>query len=191
MDLEYLINRVLTGHATEEERDQLEKWKLERPANIEEFESLKLLWTFSQQPDAPKQTDSGFYDGLINIRAQIENKNREKKKIRRRNILLARFSGVAIFVIALFLIRETSFSSHAVLKFDDMALGSVIKTIEREYNVVITVNNRELLACRFTGIFYGKYPAPEVIETLASALELECESQSQGNYRLTGAGCKP
>ncbi len=97
--------------------------------------------------------------------------------------------AVAPFAIALLFLKERALFSRSSLRFNYSTLDLVVAKIEDECNVDIKVNNNEVLACRFTGIFYGRNDAVEIVRSLASALDLEYEIVTPENYKLTGAGC--
>ncbi|WP_017731229.1 FecR family protein [Nafulsella turpanensis] len=74
------------------------------------------------------------------------------------------------------------------LTFKGESLAEVALVLERYYGVNLRLQNPQLANCRFTGSF--QEPAlKEVLQVLATALQLEYTRQNEQTYTLTGQGC--
>ena len=87
-----IIARVLSGEATAQERNELEKWQNLSNENKEAFEQMKVLWTQAMANDFEPNTE----EALKTVSAKIGGK---KKKIRPLQLLL-QVAAVAIIFIA-------------------------------------------------------------------------------------------
>src|SRR5258706_6205175 len=76
MDKSVIIFKVLSGHASELEKNELNIWITQSDANREEFNNLKLLWESSGEAE---RKDDHFYDGLYKIQAKIRQRQRRKR----------------------------------------------------------------------------------------------------------------
>ena len=189
MNKEDVIYRVLAGQATENEKAWLENWKSKRRENRDEFESLELLWENSFHPENPEKSDPRFYDDLSRIKAQVAARTIAKRKAAN-NIIIASVLGVLVLTLAIVL-AIGRLSQPPPIRFENELVGQVIEKIEKEYGIEIAVDGKEVLDCRFTGIFHRQQEVPKIIEALASALDLEYEAQSLRKYTLNGPGCHP
>ncbi len=76
-----------------------------------------------------------------------------------------------------------------VLKFNDDDLATVINDVNTYYNVHITVENPDLLNCRFTGDF-EQSTIEDVVKTLAIAFDFKVKEKNKGNIRLYAGRCE-
>ncbi len=73
------------------------------------------------------------------------------------------------------------------LVFKKTQLAEVIPAIERYFDIRITIQNKDLLQCRFTSTFTNP-TLPEVLEALQVSLNLEITG-SKKHYTMNGEGC--
>ncbi len=190
MDISWLIDKVLTGRASDLEIKEVEKWVAQSESNKAEFEDLKLLY---ESPKQPKEHDPGFYDGLSKIQAAIEKRKRKtvKSRINRRKFAIIAITMVPLIALVYFYGSYTPSSDRTTdgLTFNNTPLENTVTTLERKYNVSIKVEKQEVLTCRFSGTFSKTSTLEDIIQTLASAMNLEYVTLSPGVYKLTGQGC--
>lgn len=93
-----LITRVLTGEASEEERDALLDWIDESKSNMKLFFEMKDIWEISHA-----STDSRFNADLSweKFKDQLDSKEQEEDKARRRQIYYSFLKMVSIVVITI------------------------------------------------------------------------------------------
>jgi ferric-dicitrate binding protein FerR (iron transport regulator) len=183
-----LIHSVLAGEAGEAEKRELEAWTAGSGANRDEFDDLKLLWDFSiggRRGAVAK--DVRFYDGLVRIRSRFAGKLRRRRAVR----FGIGLSAVALIVVGLVALFHAGTSgTPRVLEFNDVTLQKVLHSIEEEFNVVVETPEEGILACRFTGVFYGVDRAEDVMQSLSEAVNAEFIVTPSGKYRLNGKGCE-
>ncbi len=75
-----------------------------------------------------------------------------------------------------------------LLRFESQKLGNVIKDIERHFSCQIELKNQHLLDCHFTSEF-NQPKLDEVLETLATAFQIEVEQKSASRFVLKGGSC--
>lgn len=76
------------------------------------------------------------------------------------------------------------------LKFDNIRMDKILKTMENHFHVSFIVQDRALLQCHFTGTFPANGSVDTVLEVLAETLHFTVEKE-QNTYRLNGGGCNP
>jgi ferric-dicitrate binding protein FerR (iron transport regulator) len=183
-----LIHRVLAGEAGEVERRELEAWIGESGANRDEFDDLRLLWDFSvAEGSGAIAKDVRFYDGLARIRSRFAGKRR-RRRAARFGIGLSAAALIVAGLVALF--HAGTSGAPRVLEFNDVTLQKVLHSIEEEFNVVVETPEEGILACRFTGVFYGVDRAEDIMRSLSDAVNAEFIVTSAGKYRLNGKGCE-
>jgi transmembrane sensor len=74
------------------------------------------------------------------------------------------------------------------LSFENTHLNVVLATLENYFDTKISVNNNNILNCRFTGNFENP-DLKEILEVLAVSVDLKYK-ESGNNYKLEGMGCK-
>ena len=188
MDRTTLIYRVLSDKATDTEKKELEEWIALSEANKTEYDDIKLLWQNAKHAGSPGP-DFHFYDGLEQIKALMRRKHRKRR--RKRAVIIS----TALVLIALMAVAHFFFPYHGsgnesqgYHKFDNEPLDRIIDALEKDYDVQIEVENKGILACRFTGTFYND-PVKDMLHSIADGLSLSCESPQEGEYLLKGKGC--
>lgn len=78
MDKSWLIDKVLSGKASEHEKEELDAWVAADPETKADYEDMKLLWDNARRV-GNIQHDPTFYDGLRKIEGKI---NLLRKKMR-------------------------------------------------------------------------------------------------------------
>jgi transmembrane sensor len=74
------------------------------------------------------------------------------------------------------------------LSFENTHLSDVLQTLEQYFDTDISVNNKDILNCRFTGNFENP-DLKEILEVLAVSVDLKYK-ENGGDFRLEGMGCK-
>ncbi len=189
MDETYLINKVLSGDASETECEALEGWIAQSEANGIDFQNHKLLWEYEQALITKPEDDRYYYDGLHRIKGRIQNKARNRKQFKTYVWVSTVVVGMITIASLFFFYPRLSHSPHEYLKFDKTDLKSTIHSLEKEFDIQIEVENSEVLTCRVTGTFFRIDPPQEILLSLANALNLECEPLRDGKYILKGSGC--
>ncbi|MFO7259470.1 MAG: DUF4974 domain-containing protein [Bacteroidota bacterium] len=181
------IFRVLSGRASAEEREQVERWVALSKANREEFEDLRLLYRFSQDT-LENFRDENFYERFEKIRCAATARLIRKERTNRAYRL-----GVALacFALAAFLWSHVMMiNSHpASLKFRDEALRQVLPVVERRYGVEVLIEEDALKSCRFTGTFYRVDTPDDILHSISQAVKANLVVAGPGKYRLFGGGC--
>lgn len=67
-------------------------------------------------------------------------------------------------------------------------MESVIKVLEKEYQIQIETSTTAIQSCRFTGAFY-KVSAIDIVKAIALNFNLEYEVVGDHEFRLKGEGC--
>ncbi|UOQ54594.1 FecR family protein [Hymenobacter cellulosivorans] len=75
------------------------------------------------------------------------------------------------------------------LVFDNTSLAQVIRTLRTTFGTTITVADRDLLKCRFTGTFRQPNPA-EVLQVVSVATNATLAGDALNGYILGGKGCE-
>lgn len=189
MDIVSLIHKVLSGEANAEEKRYLKNWKARHQENENEFESIKLLWEHSRHNDH-EGSDVEFREVWERIDLRIEQLVHKKKVSARRNKILS-VIGPVIFAGLLIYILRIQYQTTTNLRFDNTTLENVIAALEKELDVNIQVSDKELLNCRFTGIFHGKSSPGDVIRTIAQAMDWEYDVIDSEKFALKGTRCSP
>ena len=79
MDKSWLIDKVLSGKASEHEKGELDTWITTDPETKADYEDMKLLWDNARSIGDIEHDDT-FYDGFRKIETRI---NLLRKKIRK------------------------------------------------------------------------------------------------------------
>jgi ferric-dicitrate binding protein FerR (iron transport regulator) len=194
MNMFWLIDKVLSGKATEAEKKELEEWIAKLPSNREEYEDMKLLWEFSSRQPSEKKPDPSFYDGLYRIKEVISSRGRKIHSAQHDWKLYLSFVALLISIIALvYCCVSYSRRDHkesTPLKFDNRPLAEVISVIDKHYKIEIQLENQEVLKCTFTGIIDLRTSKEEVITIVSRSLGLYYKTISSDRVELTGNGCR-
>ena len=182
MDKSVMIFKVLSGQASELEKEDLDRWITQSDANREEFDDLKLLWESSREE---QRKDNHFYDSLYKIQAKIRQRQRRKRS---RFIVWIGLVAMGLTGLLLYFAFPPTLSSDN-LRFNHTPLRLVVDALESKYHIQIEAENKEILACEFTGSFYMVDNPQDAIRSVCSALSLKYEVVSEERYRLTGFGC--
>ena len=203
MDYAKLIYKVLSGQASEVDKEELNNWLAKDPANVEEFEDIKLLYQAGQDFDKNEsELDKHFYDGLRNVRTRIDWIKR-KRKIRKFGIAAGAslIISALVFVVTLNQIhtyrkaRTTVAPGKATillsdnLVFEDEPLMKIFEILESKYHLTIRISNESLLSCRFTGTFYRGTSVNDMLYTLAQSEDFKLIAKTSKTFELHGGGC--
>ena len=71
MDKSWLIDKVLSGKASEHEKEELDKWIATDPETRGDYGDMKLLWDNARGIGDTERGDI-FYDGLRKIESKIK-----------------------------------------------------------------------------------------------------------------------
>lgn len=178
-----LIYKVLSNTATEEEKLRLEKWIGQSAENREEFENIKLLCCTTNASAFGQQ--ASLDDGFEKVRQKVRMKIRAK---RRRRFLL--FTGLALLASALYIYVSIATHLSDKLVFEDQPLVAVVKSVEQNYGITITIEDEGLLQCSFTATFYEVGAPSNLVSSIASAIGARYEVVGDKRYRITGGRCE-
>jgi hypothetical protein len=183
MEKTSLIAKILSGSATEGEKQAFAEWMNLHEENREEFKLIKLLY---HQRKMENDEDS-FYEGLNIIKDRFY--LRQRKARLRKNAFVFTFSSVLysiILVLSYFYSSNNSKSSY--ITFDHALLGHVIPIMEDAYGIKIEVESKAVLACTIKGTFYQDRNPHKVLQLLTQAANLSTE-KFEGKYLIKGNGC--
>lgn len=93
MDQTKLIYKVLSGDASQEEKQSLEEWKSLSAENLMEFEDIKLLWDFDADNE---EEDLEINKGSIDLMEGIRKWEQRRRKIKRMI-----YTSVAVVILVL------------------------------------------------------------------------------------------
>jgi len=96
MNIELLMDKILSGDASPEEQKSFESWLSKSNANREEFEDRKYLVENANQLE--REGNDTFYDDLRKIQQQIQIRRHRKKLLRKIVITV----GTALVLLALY-----------------------------------------------------------------------------------------
>ena len=184
-----LIYKVLSNAASESEKKAMEDWLEESEENKTEFDNVKLLWETSNNPDSsfPKIQ---MVEGLTKIKALMQPKFMRRERSWRNLVWTALLLiGVLMFTDA-YLKNVKNKDSRVRLKFNNVSVEEVVKTLEDEYDVRIELDNKKIGACRFTGVFYQAENVDEILQILDQALSFRHQRKQKSEYLVTGTGCQ-
>ncbi len=207
MDIDMLINKVLIGKASEEEIQELNAWIGKDVRNKSEFEDIKLLY----QPSAEtgnQSEETDFYKGLDKIKSTIDLLEDKNRRIR-----ILKIYGVVITVICFTTIifsffrgcvpqakspsdlvihpdinGKTKFMDSS-LRFERATVEHILGRLETEFGAEFEIENKDILSCRFTGIFYKGSTIEDVLRTLKNTIRLNYAVLDSGRYRLAASEC--
>lgn len=101
MEVVSLTYKVLSGQASESEKEELNQWIAQSEANRREFEDIRLLWENSPSREIGDETDgSGFEE----VRSRLKKRLAKKRRIRAGLWMLL---VVVVGLILFLLIRDT------------------------------------------------------------------------------------
>lgn len=200
MDKSWMIDKVLSGKASEREKDELNTWIATDPEIKNDYEDMKLLWDNARRIGDIDHDDS-FYDGLRKIEKKINLLRKKGTKIKfYKTMSMIAVLAAIVFTISTALkkhVARTTGYDHAIdspytdnLRFDDATLEKILKTLETKYGIVVEIKDKELLHCRFTGTFYQDVTPDDILYTLAQAMDLEYKMLDSKKYTLKGKGCR-
>ena len=187
MDITTIIYRTLAGSANDKEKKKIEEWMSHSADNRIEFEDIQLLFENENAARNTSTSDETFYKGFKKIQGRIKGKLRKRKL--NNTFKLAALIIAAVLVGTHFLLPKSNEDENSYLRYENISLTTVIRNLEKEYDISIHVEKNEALACHFTGLFHRNYSADEIVTSLASALDLKLEILNTRNYKLSGSGC--
>lgn len=182
MDTTELIYKVLSEEATETERQELLNWIAQDPGNREEYEDIKLLWTYSSNEH---RDDAYLAEGWLKVKSSYRKRARKRK----RKKLLSCLAIFVVLAISMFLLWRLQESPKPVT-FKDESLASVIEFIETEYDVDIDVQSPNILSCTVTATFHRVQTAAEIIASVADALNIDYKVLQNDQFLLVGETCQ-
>ncbi|NOT73434.1 MAG: DUF4974 domain-containing protein [Cyclobacteriaceae bacterium] len=187
MNTYWLIDRVLSGKATPDEKEELEKWMAADPRNKEEYEDMKLLWEFSKDTSDKRKTDPHFYEGLYKIRDIIELRKRSGKNDWKvyLAILALIFSLVALVYCCISYQSKESRGGQAIT-IQQRCLDEVFVIVQKRYNVSIAVDNPSVMKCRFTGTFNSRARLEEVMDVIRKSTGLDYHITDRSHITIKG-----
>jgi ferric-dicitrate binding protein FerR (iron transport regulator) len=176
MDRSNQILRVLNGEASSAEEAALHEMMANDPALKEEFEDMKLFYSFREGGDPPP------LEPFEKIKAVYYERQRKKKLVRR---VVGSQAVLAILASILWIALPGKTSD---LVFVNQTIGAVVDTLESEYALEIEVDNSALLTCRFTGSFLHISSAEEVLPAIVAATNARAQV-IDGRIVITGGIC--
>lgn len=181
-----IIYRVLSGTASSEEKEEVERWVALSKSNREEYEDLRLLYQFSKvNPET--RGDSRLPERFERIRCAATARLARKARTRQAYRLAG---ALACFGLAAFLWSHVLINTQpASLQFRDEALRHVIPVVERRFGVEVHVDEDALKSCRFTGTFYRVDTPDDILHSISQAVKANLVVAGPGKYRLFGGGC--
>lgn len=196
MDRYTLMHRVLSGTATDAERDELHQWISSDPLNAGAFEEMKILYS----NDDLTGPDEEHFEGLRKLQESIRQLKQEKKRQRwYNNIGVSILISAVVFIVSIYLFnldtprQRTDNVADIVLsndlQFNNATLGSILELLEDQYHLAFTTNTRDLLSCTFTGTFYHGISLADLIRTLAQAENLNIIFVDEKKMEISGRGC--
>lgn len=196
MDRYTLMHRVLSGTATDAERDELHQWISSDPLNAGAFEEMKILYS----NDDLTGSDEEHYEGLKKLQDAIKQLKQEKRKQRwYNNIGVSILISAVVFIVSIYLFnldtprQRTDNVADIVLsndlQFNNATLGSILELLEDQYHLAFTTNTCDLLSCTFTGTFYHGISLADLIRTLAQAENLKIIFVDDKKMEISGGGC--
>lgn len=75
------------------------------------------------------------------------------------------------------------------LEFNDVVLEKVLIDIENHFDIKVTLENQELLKCKFNSIFIGK-DQDAVLKVISNVFKTGLVETNNSTYRLTGGECQ-
>jgi ferric-dicitrate binding protein FerR (iron transport regulator) len=75
------------------------------------------------------------------------------------------------------------------MEFNDVVLEKVLTDIENHFDIKVTLDNQDLLKCKFTSIFIDK-DQDAVLKTISNVLKMKLVETNDKSYRLTGGECR-
>lgn len=204
-----LIHKVLSGHASELEKADFNKWIESDPANKQDFEDIKFLIDNAEDSENNVDPNDSFYDGLRKIKSTIELLKARNKKIKLYRVLCLILVGVILsFNVSTYLFDWNPYKKNQIdnsvggegynvgskiltdpLKFDDVLLSELFRSLETNYDLVIIVKSNELLSCRFTGSFSKGVTIDHIMHSISKAIDFECTAIQEDKYEIQGRGC--
>jgi len=183
MDHLSLIYKVLSDEATAQEKEELERWLRESPENREEFEDLKLIWEYT-----PSEADNLVANDAVFEKIRLRAKAHLKRKQHIRTALSAVLLVLAA-LLSIYLLQRTWLASLEPVEFKGQEMRSVIKVLERKYNIEINVDNPAILDCRYTAVLLRVDDAREVLRSIEHSLKVKFIGRGENTYNLVGEGC--
>lgn len=158
MEKSILIQKVLDGSASPAEKTILNKLMDQDPSLKEQYEDLKLFYSFGDEGGPPSP---GAFERI----KQLYYRRRKRKRFVRRLLV----STMALMLMGSIVIWRALPARTSNLIFVDENIATVISVLESEYAVEIETDNSDLLQCRFTGTFLRVSSADEVLPYLVIA----------------------
>lgn len=178
MDRVSYIYRVLSGEASEVEKQELKDWIAMNPENKEEFENIRLLWESEQrtEPVNSQESDQDFEK----LRSRIK-----KHHVRNRRTRTALFVLASLMLVSTTLIWINRYNAGSPgYRFDEVALTNVIALLESRYDIQVEVPNPELLQCLYSGIFFRTKHEGEVLRAMEQVLYVKFVALTDTQYKL-------
>lgn len=75
------------------------------------------------------------------------------------------------------------------LDFNDVTLEKVLVDIENHFDIIVTLENQDLLDCKYASIFIDK-DQDHILKTISSLFKMTFEKTNEREYQLKGGECK-
>ncbi len=75
------------------------------------------------------------------------------------------------------------------MEFNDVVLEKVLTDIENHFDIKVTLDNQDLLKCKFNSIFIDK-DQDAVLRAVSNVLKMKLVETNDKSYRLTGGECR-
>ena len=75
------------------------------------------------------------------------------------------------------------------LDFNDVALEKVLADVENHFDIKVTLENQDLLKCKYGSIFMNK-DQEHVLKTISTLFKMKLEKISEREYQLKGGKCE-
>jgi transmembrane sensor len=132
-----LINRYLTGNASENERIELENWISLSDKNSLYFRKLQSVWEDSLKMKTYQEIDTE--SSLKNVKKRIDFKQDNRLKVKPLWIFI-RIAAVLIVSIGIYLITRQIDHAHKELKMTRIESGNELKTVILPDSSVVSLN---------------------------------------------------
>jgi ferric-dicitrate binding protein FerR (iron transport regulator) len=177
-----IIYRVISGNATEEEREEVARWIAFSKANREEYEDLKLFYRFSKKNGPVRRADVHFEERFEQIRRRATMRLKRKARIRHARFLVG---ALVCVTFAAFLWGQVIMGIRPMsLQFQDQELRQVLTVVEREYGIEVHIDEAALESCRFTGTFHRVHEPEILVLAISDAINAHFERRRPGEYSL-------
>ena len=75
------------------------------------------------------------------------------------------------------------------IEFNDVTLEKVLNDLENHFDIKVTLENEDLLKCKFNSIFIDK-DQEHILKTISTLYKMNVETTNSREYQLNGGECK-